>query len=259
MRRAASSAGAADNDEMKEHIVSKARSEAQCDARAGAGHAKLKVEMWPTSRPIPYARNARVCPQSAIEKVATSIREYGFRQPSSAATSWWRPCAVPSPTTPLRARRSTSPSAEAARPSSPPRSWARRYALEQHSPPRMSARNGVRATYPPRFIMGGMSRHAPGFAGRAAGRPRVLRPRVAEQPLDGPLRPRLEALFQPGNVVTKAHAAHSIMSLMDAQKRQQSVAPVAPGLCQLAERARAFLRRQKFACVSPPLRSIMAS
>jgi DNA modification methylase len=42
---------------------------------------KLAVEWWPTPRPIPYARNARVCPKSAISKVATSIREYGFRQP----------------------------------------------------------------------------------------------------------------------------------------------------------------------------------
>jgi ParB-like chromosome segregation protein Spo0J len=42
---------------------------------------QLQVESWPTERPIPYARNARVCPESAITKVATSIREYGFRQP----------------------------------------------------------------------------------------------------------------------------------------------------------------------------------
>jgi len=61
--------------------VSKARSEAKRDAHAGTHRAKLKVEMWPTSRPTPYARNARVCPKSAIEKVATSIKEYGFRQP----------------------------------------------------------------------------------------------------------------------------------------------------------------------------------
>ncbi len=41
----------------------------------------LTVEWWEVGRPIPYARNARVCPESAIAKVATSIREYGFRQP----------------------------------------------------------------------------------------------------------------------------------------------------------------------------------
>jgi DNA modification methylase len=42
---------------------------------------KLSVEWWPTRRPVPYARNARVCPERAITKVAASIREYGFRQP----------------------------------------------------------------------------------------------------------------------------------------------------------------------------------
>jgi DNA modification methylase len=41
----------------------------------------LTVELWPIDRPIPYARNARVCPESAIDKVAASITEYGFRQP----------------------------------------------------------------------------------------------------------------------------------------------------------------------------------
>lgn len=42
---------------------------------------RLTVEWWPTGRPIPYARNARICPGSAITKVAASIKEYGFRQP----------------------------------------------------------------------------------------------------------------------------------------------------------------------------------
>jgi DNA modification methylase len=41
----------------------------------------LAVEWWPTSRPIPYEQNPRLCPESAIEKVAASIREFGFRQP----------------------------------------------------------------------------------------------------------------------------------------------------------------------------------
>ena len=41
----------------------------------------LTIASWPTDRPIPYARNARVCPQEAIDKVAASIAEYGFRQP----------------------------------------------------------------------------------------------------------------------------------------------------------------------------------
>lgn len=44
--------------------------------RAGFG-----VEWWPLERPIPYARNARVCPEPAIAKVAVSIHEFGFRNP----------------------------------------------------------------------------------------------------------------------------------------------------------------------------------
>ncbi len=50
-------------------------------AQTGKGRERLTVEWWPTDRPIPYARNARVCPQSAVDKVAASIKEYGFRQP----------------------------------------------------------------------------------------------------------------------------------------------------------------------------------
>src|SRR5437764_15328718 len=41
----------------------------------------MKIEIWPTDKPIPYARNARKIPQSAIDKVAGSIAEFGFRQP----------------------------------------------------------------------------------------------------------------------------------------------------------------------------------
>jgi hypothetical protein len=41
----------------------------------------LVVESWPIERPIPYGRNAGVCPQEAIDKVAASIAEFGFRQP----------------------------------------------------------------------------------------------------------------------------------------------------------------------------------
>src|SRR5665647_2331861 len=42
---------------------------------------KLTVEWWALERPIPYARNARVCPESAIAKVAASLTEFGWRQP----------------------------------------------------------------------------------------------------------------------------------------------------------------------------------
>jgi DNA modification methylase len=41
----------------------------------------LAVQWWPTERPTPYARNARVCPEQAVAKVAGSIREFGFRNP----------------------------------------------------------------------------------------------------------------------------------------------------------------------------------
>ena len=56
----------------------------QCHRRPAAGAATgetLNIEWWPTDRPVPYALNARLCPESAISKAAASITEYGFRQP----------------------------------------------------------------------------------------------------------------------------------------------------------------------------------
>ncbi len=41
----------------------------------------MLVEMWPIERPIEYARNARKITQAAVDKVAASIQEFGFRQP----------------------------------------------------------------------------------------------------------------------------------------------------------------------------------
>jgi hypothetical protein len=41
----------------------------------------MKIELWPIRKPVPYVRNARKIPQSAIDKVAGSIGEFGFRQP----------------------------------------------------------------------------------------------------------------------------------------------------------------------------------
>ena len=41
---------------------------------------ELVVCSWPIDRPIPYARNSRKIPQRAIDKVAASIQEFGFRQ-----------------------------------------------------------------------------------------------------------------------------------------------------------------------------------
>src|SRR6516225_1610062 len=41
----------------------------------------LKVCWWPIDKPIPYARNSRKIPERAIDKVAASIKEFGWRQP----------------------------------------------------------------------------------------------------------------------------------------------------------------------------------
>jgi hypothetical protein len=41
----------------------------------------MKIELWPIDKLIPYARNARKIPQAAIDKVAASIKEFGWRQP----------------------------------------------------------------------------------------------------------------------------------------------------------------------------------
>jgi DNA modification methylase len=42
---------------------------------------QLAVQSWPIGRVRPYESNPRLCPASAIEKVAASIRAYGWRQP----------------------------------------------------------------------------------------------------------------------------------------------------------------------------------
>jgi DNA modification methylase len=42
---------------------------------------ELRVELWPLERLIPYTKNPRVISPAAIEKVATSIKHFGFRQP----------------------------------------------------------------------------------------------------------------------------------------------------------------------------------
>jgi DNA modification methylase len=42
---------------------------------------KYDTHLWPTTRPVPYARNARKIPQQAVDKVAASIKEYGWQQP----------------------------------------------------------------------------------------------------------------------------------------------------------------------------------
>src|ERR1041385_4990097 len=40
----------------------------------------LEVCWWPTEKPISYARNSRKIPERAIDKVAASIKEFGWRQ-----------------------------------------------------------------------------------------------------------------------------------------------------------------------------------
>ncbi|HEY6344436.1 MAG TPA: DNA methyltransferase [Bryobacteraceae bacterium] len=41
----------------------------------------LQVHWWPIDKPIPYARNSRKIPQRAVDKVAASIKEFGWRVP----------------------------------------------------------------------------------------------------------------------------------------------------------------------------------
>src|ERR1700680_4456595 len=41
----------------------------------------LQVCLWPIAKVIPYARNSRKIPERAVDKVAASIREFGWRVP----------------------------------------------------------------------------------------------------------------------------------------------------------------------------------
>ena len=41
----------------------------------------MLIESWSVDRPKPYPRNARKFGAAAVDKVAASIRAYGFRQP----------------------------------------------------------------------------------------------------------------------------------------------------------------------------------
>jgi DNA modification methylase len=42
---------------------------------------ELSVELWAIGRLAPFENNPRICPAAAVEKVAASIREFGFRNP----------------------------------------------------------------------------------------------------------------------------------------------------------------------------------
>ena len=41
----------------------------------------MQIMQWPLSKITPYVRNARKIPPQAIDKVAASIQEFGWRQP----------------------------------------------------------------------------------------------------------------------------------------------------------------------------------
>jgi hypothetical protein len=41
----------------------------------------MNIELWPTDKPLPYARNARKLTDRAVDVVASSLREYGWQQP----------------------------------------------------------------------------------------------------------------------------------------------------------------------------------
>jgi DNA modification methylase len=42
---------------------------------------RMEIELWPIDRPKPYPKNARKWSAAAVDKLASSIRVYGFRQP----------------------------------------------------------------------------------------------------------------------------------------------------------------------------------
>lgn len=41
----------------------------------------MLIQMWPVTRPLLYARNARKIPPAAVDKVASSLKEFGWQQP----------------------------------------------------------------------------------------------------------------------------------------------------------------------------------
>ena len=47
------------------------------------------IENWPIDRPTPYPRNARKLSPQAIEKVAASLQEFGWRQPIVVDGKGW--------------------------------------------------------------------------------------------------------------------------------------------------------------------------
>ena len=49
--------------------------------KAGNPESQLSIEWWPIARPKPYAKNARTLSARAIETLAKSLKEFGWRQP----------------------------------------------------------------------------------------------------------------------------------------------------------------------------------
>ena len=47
----------------------------------GASRPSMKVEAWPLDRIKPYAGNPRKISETAVDKVAASLKKYGWRQP----------------------------------------------------------------------------------------------------------------------------------------------------------------------------------
>ena len=41
----------------------------------------MKLELWNIDKPIPYINNARKINQEAVDKVAASLKEFGWQQP----------------------------------------------------------------------------------------------------------------------------------------------------------------------------------
>ncbi len=48
---------------------------------AAGDTAGMNIEYWPTGQPIPYEKNARKLSARALEVVAASLKEFGWRQP----------------------------------------------------------------------------------------------------------------------------------------------------------------------------------
>src|SRR5579871_2003516 len=62
-------------------IATRRSSRASTSSVASMVSNKMLIEHWPIDRPKPYPKNARRWNSEAVDKVASSIQEYGFRQP----------------------------------------------------------------------------------------------------------------------------------------------------------------------------------